>query len=64
VLNARGECVGLIFDGNLQSQGGKFFYGENAGRAISVDVRAITEALRKLYGGDRLVAELLPDQGP
>jgi hypothetical protein len=59
VINARGELVGLIFDGNIQSLAGSFVYDATVSRAVAVDVRGMLEALRKVYGGDVLASELL-----
>ena len=59
VINARGELVGLIFDGNIQSLPGYFVYDGSVNRAIAVDVRGMIEALRKVYGAERLANELL-----
>lgn len=58
VVNRKGELVGLIFDGNLQSLPGYFLYQEEANRAVSVDSRAIMESLRKIYKAQRLVDEM------
>ena len=58
LINARGELVGLIFDGNIQSLPGYFVYDASVNRAVSVDVRGMTEALRTVYKADALVAEL------
>ncbi|HEX6976686.1 MAG TPA: S46 family peptidase [Vicinamibacterales bacterium] len=58
VVNRKGELVGLIFDGNIQSLPGYFFYDEAINRAVSVDSRAITEALKKVYKAQRLVDEM------
>ena len=60
VINAKGEVVGLIFDGNIQSLGGDFGYESTQNRAIAVHSTGIIEALKKIYGADRLVSELLP----
>ncbi len=59
VVNKNGEIVGLIFDGNIESLVGDFVYEGETNRAVAVHTAAITEALRKLYGADKLVAELL-----
>lgn len=64
VVNKQGEIVGLIFDGNLQSLVLDIAYTEEQGRAVSVDVRAIIEALRKVYGAQALVDELLGARQP
>jgi hypothetical protein len=58
VINANAEVVGLIFDGNLQSLVGDFYYDETANRAISVDARAIVEALKKVYQANGILREL------
>jgi hypothetical protein len=58
VINARGELVGLIFDGNIQSLPGYFVYDAAVNRAVAVDVRGMIEALRKVYQAEALVAEL------
>src|SRR5690349_5647803 len=59
VVNKNGEIVGLIFDGNIESLVGDFVYEGETNRAVAVHTAAITEALRKLYGADKLVSELL-----
>lgn len=58
LINARGELVGLIFDGNIQSLGGSYFYDESVNRAVSVHSAAISEALKKVYKSEHLVKEL------
>jgi hypothetical protein len=59
VLNARGEIVGLIFDGNIESLVGDFVYDGATNRSVAVHTAAMTEALTKLYGAQKLVDELL-----
>ena len=59
LLNAKGEVVGAVFDGNIHSLGGAFAYDPALNRTIAVSTAAATEALRKIYGRDALVAELL-----
>ena len=59
VLNKKAELVGLIFDGNIQSLVGDFIYDESQNRAVSVDVRAMIEALRKVYGAGEALDELM-----
>jgi hypothetical protein len=58
VVNRDNEIVGLIFDGNIQSLVLDFAYDDGVARAVSVDSRAIIEALRSIYRADRLVEEL------
>jgi hypothetical protein len=58
VVNRRGELVGIIFDGNLESLVWDFVYTEETGRAIAVHSSAIREALRKVYDDQKLADEL------
>ena len=58
VVNAAGEVVGLIFDGNIQSLVLDIAYEEEQARAVSVDSRAIEEALRKVYEMPELANEV------
>ncbi len=58
LINSKGELVGLIFDGNIQSLGGSYFYDESVNRAVSVHSAAISEALKKVYKADHLIKEL------
>ena len=58
VINVKGELVGLIFDGNIQSLPGYFIYDPAVNRAVSVDARGILEALRVVYKADWIANEL------
>jgi hypothetical protein len=60
VIDRDARLVGLIFDGNIQSLGGAFWFDESVNRAVAVSSAAILEALGKVYGADRLVRELSP----
>ena len=55
VVNRAGEFVGIIFDGNLQSLPLDYAYTEKEARAVSVDSRAILQALSQVYQTDALV---------
>lgn len=57
-INKNGELIGLIFDGNIQSLVGNFIYDESVNRAISVDVRAMSEVLRKVFGANEIADEV------
>ena len=59
VINVKGELVGLIFDGNIQSLPGYFVYDAAVNRAVSVDARGMLEALRKVYGANWVADELV-----
>lgn len=57
-VNRAGEFVGIVFDGNLDTLVWNYVYSDTRGRALSVDVRAILEAMRTIYGAEALVSEL------
>ena len=59
VVNRNGDIVGLIFDGNIESLVGDFVYDSYQNRAVAVHTGAMTEAMKKLYGAQKLVDELL-----
>jgi Peptidase S46 len=59
VVNSAGEIVGLVFDGNIESLVGDYVYDIETNRTVAVHTAAMTEALRKLYGAQRLLDEML-----
>lgn len=59
LINQKGEAVGLIFDGNIESLPGKFIYDEEHNRTVSVHAGGIYAALKYIYGADRLLKELV-----
>ena len=60
MLNAKGELVGLIFDGNMHSLGGAYAYDGRYNRAISVHPQVMKMVLDKIYHADALSKELFP----
>jgi hypothetical protein len=64
VINRKGEIVGLIFDGNIESLVGDFVYDRAQNRAIAVHPAGMTEVLKKLYGAEKLVDELSLQRAP
>ena len=58
LINAAGEVVGLVFDGNIYSLSNNFIYSDKQSRCVSVHSAVIVEALRKLYDADALADEL------
>ncbi|MGA8765031.1 MAG: S46 family peptidase, partial [Candidatus Sulfotelmatobacter sp.] len=58
-INQKGELIGIIFDGNIESLPWDFSYSDEEGRSLSVDARGIQEALRKIYGATALADELM-----
>jgi len=61
-IDKKGEVVGLIFDGNIQSLVLDICYTDVQSRAVSVDSRALIEALRNVYGAGVIAEELLGSQ--
>jgi hypothetical protein len=58
VLDRKGELIGLIFDGNIESLPGRYFYDGELNRGIAVDARAILESLDKVYDAQHIVKEI------
>jgi hypothetical protein len=59
VVNKNAEIVGLIFDGNIESLVGDFVYDSSLNRAVAVHTGGMTEALKKLYGAQKLIDEMM-----
>ena len=61
VINRDAEICGINFDSNVQKLPNRYLYVDEAegSRAVGVHSAGIIEGLRKLYGADALVAELL-----
>lgn len=58
VIDRDGLLVGLIFDGNLPSLGGAFWYDATVNRAVAVDSAVILAALGHVYHAQPLLTEL------
>jgi hypothetical protein len=57
-IDAKGDVIGAVFDGNIHSLGGNFGFDDSQNRGVVVSTAAITEALDKVYGAHAMVAEL------
>lgn len=57
-INEKGELIGVIFDGNIESLPGRFVYDERVNRAVSVSTGAMMECLRKIYDATALADEI------
>jgi hypothetical protein len=57
-LNARGELVGLAFDGNYESMASDWLFMPSVTRTIHVDIRYILWLLDAAYPGDHLLKEM------
>ncbi|HWF98510.1 MAG TPA: S46 family peptidase [Steroidobacteraceae bacterium] len=58
VIDRDAHLVGLIFDGNLPSLGGSFWYDGTMNRAVAVDSAILLDALQNVYHADALAKEL------
>ncbi len=58
MINRNGEIIGLVFDGNIHSLGGDYWFDEGLNRTVAVHSGAILEALHKVYKAERLVREI------
>ena len=61
VLNAKGELVGLAFDGNKESLAGDTYFVDAMNRCICVDIRYVLWLLRDYAHADNLLAEILSE---
>jgi len=58
VLNARGEFVGLAFDGTLEGMLSDWAFDDNVTRTISVDSRYMLWVMEKVDGAHHLMTEM------
>ncbi len=58
VLNAKGELIGLAFDGNWEAMSGDISYEPELQRCICVDIRYVLFIIDKFAGNTDLINEL------
>ena len=58
LISAKGEVVGLMFDGNIHSISGAYWFDTEKNRAVAVHPAIMREAMSKVYGADALLKEL------
>jgi hypothetical protein len=58
LIDADGQLVGLMFDGNIHSISGAYWFDPDKNRAVAVHPAIMLEGLRKVYKADELLAEL------
>ena len=58
VLNAKGELIGLAFDGNWESMSSDVMFVPDLQRCICVDIRYVLFLVEKLGGADNIIREL------
>ncbi len=57
-LNARGELVGLVFDGNYEAMAGDWLFMPELQRSIHVDIRSVLWMMDAIDGADHLLKEM------
>ena len=58
LLDAQGRLVGLMFDGNIHSIAGSYWFDPELNRSVAVHPAIMLEGLRKVYKADELLAEM------
>jgi len=58
LINSRGELVGLMFDGNIHSISGSYWFDAAKNRAVAVHPAIIKAALTEVYGAQAIAREL------
>lgn len=58
VLNAKGELIGLAFDGNWESMSGELAYDPAYKRSINVDIRYVLFIIDKFAGAGHFIKEM------
>ncbi len=58
VINAKGELIGLAFDGNYEALSHKIAFDSNLNRTICLDVRYLLFVVDKLGGAKNIIDEL------
>jgi hypothetical protein len=57
-LNARGELIGLVFDGNYESMASDWVFMPEITRSIHVDIRMVLWMMDAVDGADHLLTEM------
>ena len=58
ILDRDARVVGLVFDGNIESLPGNYWFDEQINRCVGVHTAGMIEAIEKVYGEADLAAEL------
>ena len=58
VLNAKGELIGLAFDGNWESMSSDVMFEPDLQRCICVDIRYVLFLVEKLGGARHIIDEI------
>lgn len=57
-LNARGELIGLVFDGNYEAMASDWVFMPDITRSIHVDIRSVLWVMDAVDGADHLLTEM------
>ena len=57
VMNAKGELLGLAFDGNIEAMAGDVIFDPKLQRTISVDIRYVLFIIDKFAGATHIIDE-------
>ena len=58
MVNAAGDIVGLVFDGNIHSISGSYWFDAEKNRTVAVHPQFMRAALQQVYPVERLAREL------
>jgi len=58
LLDASGRLIGLMFDGNIHSVAGRYWFDPSNNRAVALHPAMIREALDKVYRAENLLSEI------
>lgn len=58
VLDKDAKLVGLIFDGNIHSISGSYWFDDELNRSVAVHPEIMIESLRSIYAADHLLEEM------
>jgi hypothetical protein len=57
-VNAKGEVVGILFDGNIEGLPNQYLYRDKMERSVHVASQGIVEALRSVYQASEILKEI------
>jgi len=58
IMNAKGQLIGIAFDGNWEAMSGDIFFENSIQRTINVDIRYVMFIIDKLGGAQNLIDEM------
>lgn len=58
IMNAKGELIGLAFDGNWEAMSGDISFDNKLQKTINVDIRYVLFIIDKLGGAQNIIDEL------